>query len=190
MRVTGGELRGRRLRAPRVGARPTADRVREALFARIDPAGAAVLDLYAGSGALGIEALSRGAARVVFVERAARCAAVLRENLAALGLSARAEVVGADALAAVGRLAAEGRRFDLVLLDPPYASEEASRALERLARSELLPEGAMVVVESSRRRPPAAVEGLERIDERRYGDTLVTRFRRAGASGGGRSAGG
>jgi 16S rRNA (guanine966-N2)-methyltransferase len=183
MRITGGVLRGRTLRAPREGARPTADRVREALFARIDPEDAAVLDLYAGSGALGIEALSRGAASAVFVERAPRCARVLRENLAALGLDARAEVVVADAPRALGRLAREGRRFDLVLVDPPYASEEAVRALGALARSELLPKGAMVVVESSRRRPPPVVAGLEVEDERRYGDTLVTRLRRAGAPG-------
>ncbi len=182
MRVTGGSLAGRRLRAPRAGARPTADRVREALFARIDPEGAAVLDLYAGSGALGIEALSRGAASAVFVEGTRGCAAVLRENLAALGLASRAEVVTADAVLALGRLARDGRRFDLALLDPPYASGEAARALATLARSELLPEGAMVVVESSRRRPPPEVEGLLRLDERRYGDTLITRFRRAGAS--------
>ena len=190
MRVTGGAQKGRQLRVPRAGARPSADRVREALFARIDPADAAVLDLYAGSGALGIEALSRGAAHAVFVERAPRCAAVLRENLAALGLSARAEVLGADALVALGRLAGAGRRFDLVLVDPPYASDEAARALAKLARSELLPEGAMVVVESSRRRPPEAVEGLEVIDERRYGDTLITRLRPAEASRGRRSGSG
>jgi 16S rRNA (guanine(966)-N(2))-methyltransferase RsmD len=187
MRVTGGGLAGRRLRAPRTGARPSADRVREALFARIDPEGAAVLDLYAGSGALGIEALSRGAASAVFVEAARGCVAVLRANLEALGLAARAEVVVGDAVAALGRLAREGRRFDLALLDPPYASDEAERGLGALARSELLPEGAMVVVESSRRRPPRDVEGMVRLDERRYGDTLITRFRRAGASGEGRS---
>jgi 16S rRNA (guanine966-N2)-methyltransferase len=187
MRVTGGRLAGRRLRAPREGVRPTADRVREALFARIDPEGAAVLDLYAGSGALGIEALSRGAASVVFVERARRCAAVLRENLAALELAERAEVVASEAVAAVARLSGEGRRFDLVLLDPPYASDEAARALAALARSELLPEQAMVVLESSRRRPAPVVEGWLRLDERRYGETLITRFRRAPATAGRRS---
>jgi 16S rRNA (guanine966-N2)-methyltransferase len=188
MRVTGGAQKGRRLRAPRSGARPSADRLREALFARIDPEDAAVLDLYAGSGALGIEALSRGAASAVFVEQAPHCAAVVRDNLAALELGARSEVVVADALRALGRLERQGRRFDLVLLDPPYASDEAARSLAALARSELLPEGAMVVVESSRRRPPPAVEGLELVDVRRYGDTLVTRLRRAEAPGERRSA--
>jgi 16S rRNA (guanine966-N2)-methyltransferase len=181
MRVTGGSLGGRRLRAPRDGARPSSDRVREATFARLDPEGAAVLDLYAGTGALGIEALSRGAESVTFVERSSRCVRVLRQNLDALGIATRCEVVVAAASEALSRLAEQGRRYDLVLLDPPYASDEASAALAALVRSELLPEGAMVVVESSRRRPPAVVEGLEAIDERRYGDTLITRFRAASA---------
>jgi 16S rRNA (guanine(966)-N(2))-methyltransferase RsmD len=161
--------------------------VREALFARLDPDGAAVLDLYAGTGALGIEALSRGAAGAVFVEAARTCLAVLRANLDALDLASRAEVVAGDAVATLARLAREGRRFDLVLLDPPYVSDEAERALGALAGSELLPDGAMVVVESSRRHPPGAVTGMLHLDERRYGDTLITRFRRAGASGEGRS---
>jgi 16S rRNA (guanine966-N2)-methyltransferase len=188
MRVTGGHLKGRRLRAPREGARPTSDRVREALFARLDPEAAAVLDLYAGTGALGIEALSRGAERVTFVERSPRCAGVLRQNLEAVALAGSCEVVVAEALRALARLADQGRRFDLVLLDPPYLSDEASAALAALGRSELLPEGAMVVLESSRRRPLAAVEGLEVIDERRYGDTLISRFRAARAAGARRSA--
>jgi len=183
MRVTGGELGGRRLRAPREGARPTADRVREALFARLEVAQARVLDLFAGSGALGIEALSRGAAHAVFVERAPRCLAALRANLAALALGERAEVVAGDATQALRRLAASGRRFDLVLLDPPYASDEAARTLGALARSEVLADGAIVVVESSRHRPPPAVAGLEAIDERRYGDTLIRRLRASGAGG-------
>jgi 16S rRNA (guanine966-N2)-methyltransferase len=183
--VTGGELGGR-LRVPREGARPTADRVREALFARLEVEDARVLDLFAGSGALGIEALSRGAAHAVFVERAPRCLAALRANLAELALGERAEVVAGDARHSLRRLAVAGRRFDLVLLDPPYASDEAAGALEALARSELLPEGAIVVVESSRHRPPPVVAGLEPIDERRYGDTLIRRLR-ASARGGGRS---
>jgi 16S rRNA (guanine966-N2)-methyltransferase len=193
MRVTGGSLAGRVLRAPRAGARPSADRVREALFARLDPSEAAVLDLYAGSGALGIEALSRGAAHCVFVERSPHCVAVLRQNLESLGLGERAELVAGDALRALRRLAQGGRRFDLVLLDPPYASEEAGRALAALAGSELLPEGAIVVIETSRRKPPAPVAGLAALDERRYGDTLITRLHRlraGGVGGAGRSVGG
>jgi 16S rRNA (guanine966-N2)-methyltransferase len=178
MRVTGGSLKGRKLRAPREGARPTADRVREALFARIDPEGGAVLDLYAGSGALGIEALSRGAESAVFVEARGAASRGAREPGRSRARGG-AEVV-ASALAASAQ--PRGQRFDLALANS-YASEKASAALEALARSELLPEGAMVVLESSRRRPPAAVEGLERIDERRYGDTLITRLRATRAAG-------
>lgn len=176
MRVTGGELSGRRIRVPGGAAvRPTTDRVRESLFARLgDLADASVLDLFAGSGALGIEALSRGAARAVFVERASAVAAVLRSNLDALGLAARSRIVRADAAGAVRRLAQEGLRVDLVLLDPPYAEPEAAdRALRSLATSGILARHATVVVEASRRTPPPEIEGLSRVDERRYGDTVL-----------------
>jgi len=177
LRVTGGRLGGRRLRAPARGTRPTADRVREALFARLgDLRGTRVLDLYAGSGALGVEALSRGADSVVFVERAAATLAVLRGNVTALGLSAEARVIGDDVARAVRRLGRSGERFDLVLLDPPYAGDEAARALEALVDSGALADGAVVVVEHSRRHPLPGATGLALLDERRYGDTAITRL--------------
>ena len=120
LRVTGGRLGGRRLRAPTRGARPTSDRVREALFARLgDLRGTTVLDLYAGSGVLGVEAASRGAGCIVFVERAAGCLATLRANLRAVGLDDSCRVLRADVPDAVRRLGRLGARFDLVLLDPP-----------------------------------------------------------------------
>lgn len=179
MRVTGGELRGRRIRVPRSsGVRPTADRVREALFARLgDLEGVRALDLFGGSGALGIEALSRGAERVVFVERSAPVAAVLHANLVEVGMLARAHVVRGDAAGVVRRLAAAGERFDLALLDPPYGEPEtANRALRALATSGILAPRATVVVEASRRHPPHSVEGLAVVDERRYGETVIHRF--------------
>lgn len=177
LRITGGELRGRRLRTPGGGARPSADRVRESLFARLGSLeGALVLDLYAGSGALGIEALSRGALGATFVERSRRGVAVLRGNVAALGLEDRAEVVPGDVVAAVSRLGSRGARYHLVLLDPPYASGEVARALEALRDAGILAPGAMLVIESGRRHPVPAVEGFARRDERRYGDTLITRL--------------
>lgn len=183
MRVTGGDLAGRRLRAPATrGVRPTADRVREALFARLGSCdGARVLDLYAGSGSLGIEALSRGAARAVFVERSATAIAVLRANLAALGLEPRARVVRGEATATLRRLARERERFDLVLVDPPYASGEAARALASLAGAGILTPGATLVVESSRRDELTAPGGLVVLDERCYGDTKITSFAEATA---------
>jgi 16S rRNA (guanine966-N2)-methyltransferase len=177
VRVTGGRLGGRRLRAPRDGVRPTSDRVREALFSRLDDlAGAAVLDLYAGTGVLGVEAVSRGANRLVCVERAPRALATLRHNLEALGLQETARVIADDAPRAVRRLGEAGERFDLVFLDPPYAAEELSRALEALVCAGVLAEAGRVVVEHSRRHPVPTVAGLVEIDERRYGDTIITRL--------------
>lgn len=175
-----GRFGGRRLAAaPRAGVRPTSDRVREALFAWLgDLAGARVLDLYAGTGALGIEALSRGAARVVFVERSQAALGVLRRNLASLGLEGSPEVrvLRDDAARAARRLGREGERFDLALLDPPYASDELSRALAALVEAGVLSPTAEVVVEASRRHPVPAVAGLALRDARRYGDTLVARL--------------
>ncbi len=140
-----------------------------------------MLDLYAGSGALGVEAVSRGAAAVVFVERAPRCVSVLRANIEALGLGAVARVVRGDAPRSVQRLGRAGRRFDLVLLDPPYASDEAGRALEALVASGVLEKGAMVVLESGRRHSVPQVAGLVPLDERRYGETVITRLSAPGA---------
>jgi 16S rRNA (guanine(966)-N(2))-methyltransferase RsmD len=181
MRVIAGRFGGRRLAdAPGVGVRPTADRVREALFSSLgDLEGARVLDLYAGTGALGIEALSRGASAAVFVERSRAALAVLRSNLEALELNVRsgpAQVIRGDAGAVLRRLARAGERFDLVLLDPPYASGEAPRALEGLVEGGLLAHDAEVVLEASRRHPVTPVAGLVLRDQRRYGDTLIVRF--------------
>lgn len=179
MRVTGGALRGRRLAAPPSGVRPTADRVRESLFAWLgDPSGTRVLDLYAGTGALGIEALSRGADEVVFVERSARALATLRRNLSQLQLEGRSRVLRGGALRRLRRLAtgAGAAPFDLVLLDPPYDSDEVSRALEALVTSGLLAPHATVVVETATRHDWAPAAGLVLVDRRRYGETAVARL--------------
>jgi 16S rRNA (guanine966-N2)-methyltransferase len=151
--------------------------VRVALFARLgDLEGARVLDLYAGTGALGIEALSRGALEAVFIERAPVALAVLRANLESLALTTAARVLAGDAVRGIERLGREAARFDLVLLDPPYAAGEVGRALEALVAAQVLAPGATVVVESGRRHPVPGVEGLAPIDERRYGDTVITRL--------------
>lgn len=179
LRVTGGTLRGRRIRVPPGSAvRPTSDRVREALFGRLgDLDDVRVLDLFAGSGALGIEALSRGAKQAVFVERSGAVAAVLHANLEALGLNASGRLLRAEAAAAVRRLAQEGDHFELALLDPPYQDAAAiERALRALASSGILAPHATVVVEASKHAPPPLVEGLALVDERRYGDTVLHRF--------------
>jgi 16S rRNA (guanine966-N2)-methyltransferase len=172
MRVIAGRYGGRRLQAPAgVATRPTSDRVREALFsvlgARVEEA--RVLDLFAGSGALGIEALSRGAAEATFVETAPAALRAVRANLAVLGV--QAQVRRAGALRFLGAASRDARQYDLVFLDPPY------RLATRLGRelSEALPAvlapGAAVVAESDRRAPVALDLPLH--DERRYGDTLI-----------------
>jgi len=169
MRVISGELGGRTLRSARgEQTRPTASRVREALFSMLGPlAGAAVLDLFAGSGALGIEALSRGAASATFVERAPWALEALRANVAALGLAERSEIRATDALAA---LRGSGQ-YDLVFLDPPYAAAaELGDALSRELPAALAA-GARVVSESDRRSPLELTLPLVR--ERRYGDTMI-----------------
>jgi 16S rRNA (guanine966-N2)-methyltransferase len=170
--VIAGQWGGRRLQAPAGAAtRPTSDRVREALFAILGPRveAARVLDLYAGSGALGIEALSRGAAEATFVDSAPAAVKAVRANLTALG--AEADVRRADARAFLRGASREGRHYDLVFLDPPY------RLAERLGRelSEALPAvlapGGLAVSESDRR--SVLDLDLTPIDERRYGDTVI-----------------
>jgi 16S rRNA (guanine966-N2)-methyltransferase len=168
VRVVAGEFGGRRLAAPPArGTRPTADRVREALFSMLgDVSGLRVLDLFAGSGALGIEALSRGAASATFVESDPRAATVIRENLAALG--ADGEVIGQDA---VVFLAAQRGTFDLVLADPPYDSAPllAAPLAERLPG--VLSENARIVTESDKRKPLELPFPLLR--ERNYRDIRI-----------------
>jgi len=172
VRIIAGRFGGRRLAAPKgTGTRPTGDRVREALFAALgeieDLAG---LDLFAGSGALGLEALSRGATPVTFVDSAPRAIAAVRANLAALGAQG-AEVRRQDARAFLRNARQEGRHYSLVFLDPPY--RQAARLGPELSQAlpAVLAPRARVVSESDRRDPLAL--DLPVADERRYGDTLI-----------------
>jgi pantetheine-phosphate adenylyltransferase len=174
VRVVGGELRSRRLGRPPEGVRPTSDRVRESLFGRLgDVRGCRVLDLFAGTGALAIEALSRGAEMAVLVDRSARSLNAVRENLEALGLTTRAQVIRGDA-AKVARRLKGAAPFDLVFLDPPYDSDQVVPALDALVEAGLLAADATVVVESPKRHSLAPVAGLSVRDERTYGDTRLT----------------
>jgi len=171
VRVIAGRFGGRRLTAPAGPAtRPTSDRVREALFSILgDLEGARVLDLFAGSGALGIEALSRGAVEVTFVDDAERAVRAVQGNLRAIG--AEAEVRCADATRFLRNAARDARQYDLVLLDPPYRDAAAlGRALDESLAAVLAPDG-RVVTESDRRHPLPL--SLPIYDERRYGDTLI-----------------
>ena len=180
MRIVGGSLGGRVLRAPRGAAtRPTSEKVREAVFAILGSVeGDRVLDLFAGSGALGIEALSRGAAHATFVDAGRPAVAAIRDNLRELGLEARATVIPGDAVVTAARhLGAAPWR--VVFVDPPYRSDLASRAVLALP-CERLAEDAVIVIEHDRRSaPPETLGSLLRTDQRRYGDTLISFFARS-----------
>jgi len=186
MRITGGIHRSRPLRAPRGSTtRPTSDRVREALFGILTSAGALeganVLDLYAGTGALGLEALSRGAARATFVESSRFALEALKANIAALGLAASARIVEADVERSIHRIASRAP-FDVVLADPPWAlveSGEAPRAVVALVAAGLFSPAAWVVIEHSSRTPAPAASPLLCAQTRAYGDTTLTFYKTA-----------
>jgi pantetheine-phosphate adenylyltransferase len=186
MRVIGGSARGRRLQGPPSGAatRPTSDKVREALFNVLGPRvqGARVLDAFAGTGALGIEALSRGAAHATFVEASRALCETIGKNLAAAGFADRATVLCRDVRRAGAALGREP--YDLVLIDPPYGLGLEAAAVEVLLRGELLAPGARVVIEHARKAEPALPEGAAAVlvaePVRPYGDTALTVYRAGG----------
>jgi 16S rRNA (guanine966-N2)-methyltransferase len=174
MRVIAGTLKGRRLAAPTwEGLRPTSDKLRETLFnvlARRVP-GARVLDGFAGTGAVGIEALSRGAAHVTFVESDRRALALIRRNLAACGVEAGVTLAAGPFAATLGRLAADAV-FDVIVLDPPYDLPDVASALDAAARR-LAPEGVLVLERASRREPEAPPR-LVRTRDLKSGDSTLT----------------
>ena len=185
LRILGGALRGRRLEGESLpGVRPTSARVREALF---DVLGARVtgcdfLDLYAGTGAVGLEALSRGAARAVFVESSRRAARSLEKNLDALAQTGAAEILEMDAELALRRLAGRGERFGIVSLDPPWDLEDASDVLPQAAG--VVAPGGVLVVEHRTSRPPAVPAGLVAGRVYRHGDASLSLFLAGPASSG------
>ncbi len=192
MRVVSGKLRGKRLGSFKgFDIRPTTDRVREALFSilatRIPLSGAGILDLFAGSGAVGIEALSRGAASVCFVDSDSASIKVIEKNLKACGLEGSAKILKRDASLAVQGLARRGDRFELIFLDPPYSSSLLTEVVYKIASNTLLSPEGLLVAETSKRAPLFLETGVEaeagaevgnlRIDEvRSYGDTLLYLF--------------
>jgi len=176
MRIVGGSHGGRVLRAPHGAAtRPTSEKVRQAIFNILpDVEGMQVLDMFAGSGALGIEALSRGAAHVTFIDQAKPALSAVRANLKELELEARATVLAGDALTLAARHVPPSP-WQLVFIDPPYRSDLAVRAVETLAH--LAPDAVIVIEHDRRNAPPDELGSLLRTDQRRYGDTLVSFYR-------------
>ena len=183
LRVVAGDAKGVRLVAPR-GARPTTGRVREALFAALgDVTGAAVLDLYAGSGALAIEALSRGAARALLVDRDRAAIEVCAQNLEGARVADRGRVRASRAETVLGAAPPPEAPFDLVFVDPPYDAsvDDLSAAIDAIAEPGWLVPGGRIVVERPARQGPVPVPaGWEVGWERKYGDTLVVVLRAQG----------
>lgn len=179
MRVIGGEFRGRRLNAPQGRKiRPTSDRVREAIFDILGPVWTfqRVLDLFAGTGSLGIEALSRGSQDAVFVEQGKVALTVLRGNLKALGLKSRSWVLPLATKRGIAILGEKGEAFDLIFMDPPYGKGSVEQTLEEVARAGILAPTGVVVAEHSSREVIFPPLGLALAQQRRYGDTTVSFF--------------
>ena len=178
LRVIAGSLGGRRLEGPpRSGVRPTTDRVREALFEVLSDIveDARVLDLFSGTGAIGIEALSRGAAWCDFVESDPKAQAVIRENLTRTALLDVSKLYPMPVSRAIARLQGP---YDLVVADPPYEYDRAESELAQVVTGGLLAEDGILAVEHSQRKPwPASLGGREQLTSRRYGDTRVTFYR-------------
>ncbi|MBI1799534.1 MAG: 16S rRNA (guanine(966)-N(2))-methyltransferase RsmD [Candidatus Eisenbacteria bacterium] len=186
MRVIAGTLGGRRLRAPRgLATRPTTDRVREAVFMTLEPlAGLRVVDLYAGSGALGIEALSRGAAHADFVEFDRNARRVLEENLTDLGIVQWTTVWSVSLPQGLKRLRTPIERADLVLLDPPYGGSVARETLAGLGNFDLKAMARVVLEHHARDDVPDRCGALVRVREKRYGETRISTYRRGDSSEG------
>ena len=184
IRIVGGALRGRKIEVSGRAIRPTSDRTREAIFDILGPSAvtdATVLDLYAGTGALGIEALSRGARAASFVEGDRATARALRENLVRLGLADRGAVIEADL--DKGNLPAGALGpFDLVFLDPPYAGEAGALWIGRLAEGPWPESGGLVVYERRKGSVAPAAPGLSLATERTYSETTVTFYRGKGGA--------
>jgi len=179
MRITGGELGGRRIPPPRTGfVRPTPDAVRESLFNMLpDMRGGRFLDLYAGTGIVGLEALSRGAATAVFVERQAVNGRRLRELLADFGLQGRSRVIIAEVRKGVKILMEEGQKFEVVFADPPYERALIEGTVACCRRGDILASGGLLVLQRSVREtidPVVEDRGLILKAERRYGDTVLS----------------
>ena len=177
MRISGGSARGHKLRVPKSGVRPTPDRVREALFSilydRLD--GAHILDLFAGSGSFGIEALSRGAKHATFVEKNRKTTEILKENLANVRLREQSQVFNTPADRAIPKLTALAARFDICFLDPPYDAGILEKTFHKLAGTELVAANGCIICEHhSHAAAPSAPSGWSLQQTRSYGDVTVS----------------
>lgn len=183
LRIIGGSFKGRLIKAPEgAGTRPTSSRVREAAFDILSPwiAGARFLDLYAGSGAVGIEALSRGASFSVFVESDGRAASLLDDNIRKLGISSSAGVLRMTAEKALHELAGESPGFDVVFMDPPYRNDQIEKILVLLSVPGFLAKGALVIIEHATKKKPGITGCFREIKSYKYGDSSLLLAGKAG----------
>ena len=178
MRIITGRSKGRRLARPKgQGIRPTSDRVKESLFniLREEMEGKVVLDLFAGTGNLGIEALSRGAEKTIFVEKRRQAIRLIQKNLTQFGLEERSEVLPKDVNRAIGILKQRGESFDLILMDPPYEKGWIQRTLRKLISHPIYHGDSILVIEHTRLEPlPQPMEGWNLIRQQQIGDTLIS----------------
>ena len=178
MRIISGTSRGRKLVTPRdQSLRPTSDRVKECIFNILqgDMQRKVVLDLFAGTGNLGIEALSRGARRAIFVEKGRQALRLIQRNLAQVGLEERSEILPKDANRAIGILKQRGERFDLILMDPPYEKGLIESTLMKLNFNPIYHKDSILVIEHNRREPlPPVLGGWDVVRQRRIGDTMIS----------------
>ena len=178
MRIISGTSKGKRLATPKGKAlRPTSDRVKESIFNILGGAveGKVVLDLFAGTGNLGIEALSRGAKRVIFVERGREATRLIKSNLAQCRMAMVSEIIPKDVSRAIGVLHQRGETFDIILMDPPYEGGLIEKTLWKLQSYRIYHDDSILIIEHDRREPlPADLPGWNLIRQRKIGDTLIS----------------
>ena len=176
MRVIAGSARRLLLKAPDgMDTRPTADRVKESLFNMLNPDlyGCAFLDLFSGSGAIGIEALSRGAQRAVLVDASMECAGIIKQNLEVTKLGEIAEIINEDVYAAIERLGRRGDKFDIIFMDPPYAAGYYVPVMEAIKKADILAAEGYIVAESAKGVDFTAAEGFKIFKERKCGPAVM-----------------
>ena len=176
MRVIAGSARRLLLKAPDgMDTRPTADRVKESLFNMLNPDlyGCAFLDLFSGSGAIGIEALSRGAQRAVLVDASMECAGIIKQNLEVTKLGENAEIINEDVYAAIERLGRRGDKFDIIFMDPPYAAGYYVPVMEAIKKADILAAEGYIVAESAKGVDFTAAEGFKIFKERKCGPAVM-----------------
>jgi 16S rRNA (guanine966-N2)-methyltransferase len=176
MRIIGGEAKGRRLGAPKgCRIRPTADRIKEALFNLLQPiSGKSFLDLYAGSGSVGLEALSRGVARVVFIEKNPALVHLINKNLQECGFDAPFATLAMDVRHGLKQLANRQAQFDILFADPPYEKMLIDETIRLIGESSLVSGNGLIVLQHSFREPIHNANSFELFDQRRYGDTILS----------------